>query len=85
MDLESVKIAAQADIQSARLIAGALVTLPAFAAALGLGMYFKSYNEALARNPEVKKDLDAKFTMSFALIEALGIIPIGLAAAMFFM
>ncbi len=72
------------EVEVARLIAGALVTLPAFAAALGLGMYFKSYNEALARNPETKAALDEKYFLSLAFIEALGIIPIGIGAAMLF-
>ena len=68
------------EIESAKLIAGAIVTLPAFGAALGLGMHFKSYNEALARNPEIKADLDSKYFLSMAFIEALGIIPIGIGA-----
>jgi F0F1-type ATP synthase membrane subunit c/vacuolar-type H+-ATPase subunit K len=68
------------EIESAKLIAGAIVTLPAFGAALGLGMHFKAYNEALARNPEIKADLDAKYFLSMAFIEALGIIPIGIGA-----
>lgn len=72
------------DVAVAKIIAGALVTLPAFASALGLGMYFKSYNEALARNPETKKALDEKYFLSLAFIEALGIIPIGIGAALLF-
>lgn len=72
------------DAAAAKLIAGALVTLPAFGATLGLGMYFKSYNEALARNPETKKALDDKFFLCLAFIEALGIIPIGIGAALLF-
>ncbi len=72
------------DVAVAKLIAGALVTLPAFGAALGLGMYFKSYNEALARNPETKAGLDEKYFLSLAFIEALGIIPIGIGAALLF-
>lgn len=72
------------DVAVAKLIAGALVTLPAFGAALGLGMYFKSYNEALARNPETKSGLDEKYFLSLAFIEALGIIPIGIGAALLF-
>ena len=72
------------DLASAKLIAGALVTLPAFGSALGLGMYFAAYNNAIARNPEVKKMLDEKFFLILAFIEALGIIPIGIGAAMLF-
>jgi F0F1-type ATP synthase membrane subunit c/vacuolar-type H+-ATPase subunit K len=72
------------EVEVAKLFAGAIVTLPALGAALGLGMYFKSYNEALARNPETKAALDEKYFLSLAFIEALGIIPIGIGAAMLF-
>ncbi|PCJ99698.1 MAG: F0F1 ATP synthase subunit C [Zetaproteobacteria bacterium] len=72
------------EVESAKLIAGALVVLPAFGAALGLGMYFASYNNAIARNPETKKLLDEKFFLILAFIEALGIIPIGVGAALLF-
>lgn len=84
MENEVAGAVANTDVQTMKILAGALVTLPAFAAALGLGMFFKSYNEAIARNPEVRKDLDAKFIMSVAFIEALGIIPIGIGAALLF-
>lgn len=70
------------EIEAVKLIAGAIFALPAFGAAIGLGMHFKSYNEALARNPEIKADLDAKYMLSMAFIEALGIIPIGIGALM---
>ncbi|MCB1591641.1 MAG: F0F1 ATP synthase subunit C [Alphaproteobacteria bacterium] len=72
------------DPQVAKLIAGALVTLPAFGAAVGLGLYFAAYNQALARNPETKGALDEKYFLSLAFIEALGIIPIGIGAALLF-
>ncbi|PCI56773.1 MAG: F0F1 ATP synthase subunit C [Alphaproteobacteria bacterium] len=72
------------EVEAAKLIAGALVVLPAFGAALGLGMYFASYNNAIARNPETKKLLDEKFFLILAFIEALGIIPIGVGAALLF-
>jgi len=72
------------ELDAAKMIAGALVTLPAFGAALGLGNYFVSYNNAIARNPETKKMLDEKFFLILAFIEALGIIPIGIGAAILF-
>ncbi len=68
------------EVEAAKYIAGGLVALPAIGSALGLGMYFTSYNNAVARNPETKKMLDDKFFMIVAFVEALGIIPIGLAA-----
>ncbi|MCB1681265.1 MAG: F0F1 ATP synthase subunit C [Rhodospirillales bacterium] len=72
------------ELEVAKLIAGAIVALPAHGAAIGLGMYFKSYNDALARNPETKASLDEKYFLSLAFIEALGIIPIGIGAALLF-
>ena len=72
------------DVEVAKILASGLVALPALGSALGLGIYFKSYNEALARNPDVKKHLDEKFWLILAFIEALGIIPIGIAAAILF-
>lgn len=68
------------DAEAAKYLAGAIVALPALGSALGLSMYFTSYNNAIARNPETKKMLDDKFFMIVAFVEALGIIPIGLAA-----
>ena len=72
------------ELEAAKLIAGALVVLPALGAAIGLGAYFTSYNNAIARNPETKKLLDEKFFLILAFIEALGIIPIGIGAALLF-
>ncbi len=68
------------EIEAAKAIAGGLVALPALGAAIGLGIYFATYNNAIARNPEIKKMLDEKFFIIIAFVEALGIIPIGLAA-----
>ena len=72
------------ELEAAKLIAVALVTLPALGAAIGLGLYFAAYNEGVARNPETKKLLDEKFFLILAFIEALGIIPIGIGAALLF-
>lgn len=64
------------ELEAAKAIAGGLVALPALGAAIGLGMYFMSYNNAVARNPETQKSLDSKFFLVVAFIEALGLIPI---------
>ncbi len=72
------------EIEAVKLLAGALVMLPAFGAALGLGMYFKAYAEGVARNPQAKTEMDKNFFLILAFIEALGIIPIGLGAALLF-
>jgi len=72
------------ELDAMTMLAGALVALPAFGAALGLGLYTKGYAEGVARNPEAKKLLDEKFFIILAFIEALGIIPIGIGAALLF-
>lgn len=68
----------------AQLLAGGLVALPALGSAIGLGIYFGAYNDGIARNPGAKKLLDEKFWLILAFIEALGIIPIGIGAALLF-
>lgn len=72
------------EVEVAKLFAGALVALPALGAAIGLGMYFSAYAQGVARNPQAKESLDKNFFLILALIEALGIIPIGIAAALLF-
>jgi F0F1-type ATP synthase membrane subunit c/vacuolar-type H+-ATPase subunit K len=68
----------------AKLLAGALAMLPALGAAFGLGLYFSSYNQGISRNPQAKDLLDKNFFLILAMIEALGIIPIGIGAALLF-
>ncbi len=68
------------ELEAAKAIGAGLVALPALGAAIGLGMYFAAYNNAIARNPETQKILDSKFYIVVAFVEALGILPIGLAA-----
>ena len=72
------------DVATAKILAGAFVTLPALGAAIGLAMYFAAYTEGVARNPQAKELLDKNFFLILALIEALGIIPIGIGAALLF-
>ncbi len=68
------------ELEAAKAIAAGIVALPALGAAIGLSMYFAAYNNAIARNPETQKILDSKFYIIVAFVEALGILPIGLAA-----
>ena len=72
------------EVEAAKLIAGGIALLPGFGAAIGLGLYFKGYVEGVARNPQAKEVMDKNFWIILAFIEALGIIPIGLGAAMLF-
>ncbi|MDB2682700.1 F0F1 ATP synthase subunit C [Alphaproteobacteria bacterium] len=72
------------DPDTAKLFAGAIAMLPALGAALGLGMYTSSYSQGVARNPQAKDLLDKNFFLILAFIEALGIIPIGIGAALLF-
>ena len=61
------------DIETMRLLAGALALLPLFGVGIGLGLIFSSYNEAVGRNPGAAETLDKKFFLTFALTEALAI------------
>lgn len=72
------------DIDTMTILAGALVVLPALGAAIGLGLYTSAYANGIARNPNAKPQLDDKFFIVLAFIEALGIIPIGIGAALLF-
>lgn len=67
-----------------KLLAGALAMIPALGAGIGLGLYTQGYAQGVARNPEAKALLDQNFFIILAFIEALGIIPIGLGAALLF-
>ena len=72
------------DVDATTVLAGALVMLPALGAAIGLGLYTAAYAAGVARNPDAKKVLDEKFFLILAFIEAMGIIPIGIGAALLF-
>lgn len=61
------------DVNTMRLLAGALALLPLFGVGIGLGLIFSSYNEAVGRNPGAAEQLDKKFFLTFALTEALAI------------
>lgn len=72
------------DLDAMTVLAGALVALPALGAGIGLGLYTAGYATGVARNPEAKPLLDSNFFIILAFIEALGIIPIGIGAALLF-
>ncbi len=61
------------ELESAKLIGAALALLPIAGVALGLGMIFSSYNQAVGRNPSSAALLEKKFLLTFALTEALAI------------
>ena len=61
------------ELESAKLIAGALALLPIMGVGIGLGIIFASYNNAVARNPSAQTILEKKFFLTFALTEALAI------------
>lgn len=64
------------ELEAVKMLAGALAMLPALGATIGLGLYFKSYAEAVGRNPQAESILSSKFIIKVAFIEALGIIPV---------
>ncbi len=61
------------ELESAKLLAGAIALIPLLGVGIGLGLIFSSYNEAVGRNPGAAELLDKKFFLTFALTEALAI------------
>jgi F-type H+-transporting ATPase subunit c len=61
------------DLESVKLLAGAIALLPLIGVGIGLGMIFSSYNISVGRNPGAVDLLEKKFFLTFALTEALAI------------
>ncbi|MFA7275171.1 MAG: ATP synthase subunit C family protein [Pseudobdellovibrionaceae bacterium] len=61
------------DLESVKILAGAIALLPLAGVAMALGKIFGAYNEAVGRNPGAAELLDKKFMFTFAVTEALGI------------
>ncbi len=61
------------ELESVKLLAGAIALFPLFGVGIALGNIFASYNEAIGRNPGAAEILEKKFFLTFALTEALAI------------
>ncbi|MCB1529777.1 MAG: F0F1 ATP synthase subunit C [Rhodospirillales bacterium] len=61
------------DLESVKLLAGAIALIPLAGVGIGLGLMFASYNLAVSRNPNAESILEKKFFLTFALTEALAI------------
>ena len=61
------------DLESVKILAGAIALLPLMGIGIALGMIFSSYNEAVGRNPGAAPLLDKRFMFMFAVTEALAI------------
>lgn len=61
------------DLESVKLLAGAIALIPLAGVGIGLGLMFASYNIAVSRNPNAESILEKKFFLTFALTEALAI------------
>jgi F-type H+-transporting ATPase subunit c len=66
------------ELESVKLIAGAVALLPLFAVGLSLGKYFSSIVEAIGRNPSAEPILRKTNLLYFALIEAIAIFALGI-------
>lgn len=61
------------DLESVKILAGAIALLPLMGIGIALGLIFSSYNEAVGRNPGAAPLLDKRFMFMFAVTEALAI------------
>lgn len=61
------------DLESVKILAGAIALIPLAGVGIGLGLMFASYNIAVSRNPGAENLLEKKFFLTFALTEALAI------------
>ncbi len=61
------------DLESVKILAGAIALIPLAGVGIGLGLMFASYNIAISRNPNSENLLEKKFFLTFALTEALAI------------
>lgn len=61
------------DLESVKILAGAIALLPLMGIGIALGLIFSSYNDAVGRNPGAAPLLDKRFMFMFAVTEALAI------------
>lgn len=72
------------DAETMKYLAAAIALLPMIGAALGLGKMFAAYFDAIARNPTAAKELNSKFFVAVAFVEALGLLAWVIGAIMIF-
>lgn len=69
---------------STKLIAAALAVLPILGVGIGLGNFFSSWLNAIARNPDVSGELFSRGIIGAAMIELLGLLSFILALLILF-
>ncbi len=62
------------DIVAARFIGAGIAVIALFGVGLGLGKLFAAVVDAMARNPEVKDEINSKAMLYFALIESIALL-----------
>jgi len=72
------------DIETVKILAAALALLPILGVGIGLGLIFGSFNEAVARNPQVQSGLFGTLIFGFAVTEALAIFSLGISLLILF-
>ncbi len=72
------------DIETVKILAAALALLPILGVGIGLGLIFGSFNEAVARNPQVQGGLFGTLIFGFAVTEALAIFSLGISLLILF-
>lgn len=72
------------DIETVKILAAALALLPILGVGIGLGLIFGSFNEAVARNPQIQSGLFGTLIFGFAVTEALAIFSLGISLLILF-
>ncbi len=66
------------DLETARVIAGAIALIPILGVGIGLGHIFGSYYIGVSRNPDIQDKIKTDLLFGFAVTEALAIFSLGM-------
>ena len=72
------------DVESIKILSAALALIPILAVSHALGQIFKSFYEAVSRNPSVQANLFGTLVFGFAVTEALAIFCLGISLLILF-
>jgi F-type H+-transporting ATPase subunit c len=74
MDAQTAQITADATVHAARFIGAGIAALALGGAGIGLGILFGNFMNGALRNPAASAKLFGNMMLTFALVEATGLI-----------